>query len=620
MGQTVQLAVPERNAPKRDTFNIRHRKVAQWINALPRANLGETARQIFTTLRETNQYAYPYQDRLRFLEMMREPVQYVTSSMKKHFVGVKLPLPEKNQQIANITREIYCAMAIGYKVALQDELRYTLLFSDKKSLALLTHRAISYTGLAILTCYQTYAPYTPRLWSELHRLYRFAEERKLLKLKVADYQHSHTEKTTVAAEYARILMVALASPYHLRQGEVAKVYENLERWIPPNPLRRLTDLDMQNEGSFVVSLAEDNPPQALSLMNAGQYLDPAEIRIIDNRAISEYLRKELKSSGDFGTSTISSIEMARIDISQDLMRRLQIAWDMVSSRSFARMPKNEEVKVVIGLNAAHKFINQRAQPMDFTQTTRDLYANRAQFEASDIRLPNQREPSEDVWNMIYPANPNAHGLEPLVESELSLLPANSLSLEPKKQPLSLQGDEPEDSMETDNWAIQNESPKGFMLHSSQDCTHKAQVGELISIRRQVNDRSWKWGIGVIRWIKFNQDKSMQMGIEMLNPNAAAIGIRAANQSNQPMHRTLMLPEIKSLKQPATLITGPVPWRVGNKITMHMLGKDITATLTKSLQNTGLFAQFEFVLDSNKPQVQKAPDNNEPDFSSVWSTI
>ena len=84
-----------------------------------------------------------------------------------------------------------------------------------------------------------------------------------------------------------------------------------------------------------------------------------------------------------------------------------------------------------------------------------------------------------------------------------------------------------------------------------------------------------------------------MGIETLNPNGAAVGIRPAGMPDAPLQRTLMLPELKNLKQPACLITSPVQWREGNKITINMLGKDIPATLTKPVQNTGLFAQFQF---------------------------
>lgn len=82
MGKSIGLDVPKRTLPDKKAFNIRPRKLASWIDALPRANLGETAKQIFTVLHQTNQLSYPYQDRIRFLETLREPLDYVTRSMK----------------------------------------------------------------------------------------------------------------------------------------------------------------------------------------------------------------------------------------------------------------------------------------------------------------------------------------------------------------------------------------------------------------------------------------------------------------------------------------------------------------------------------------------------------
>ena len=112
-----------------------------------------------------------------------------------------------------------------------------------------------------------------------------------------------------------------------------------------------------------------------------------------------------------------------------------------------------------------------------------------------------------------------------------------------------------------------------------------------------------------------------MGVETLNPNGAAIGIRAAGNPNAPLQRTLMLPELKNLKQPACLITSPVPWRVGHKITINMLGKDIPATLTKLIQNTGLFAQFQFeITQQNTTQEPIPTEETNQDFSQVWSSI
>ena len=284
---------------------------------------------------------------------------------------------------------------------------------------------------------------------------------------------------------------------------------------------------------------------------------------------------------------------------------------MASKRHFPRNNKNEQVKITIGLSAAHQFITKKAQAMDNGQYT-NKFNDRAHFESTEIKI-NLKDPSasEDVWGLIYPSA--SKGLEPLVEQELSLQDHNHINVEEIKTE--------EKQYQTDNWLIVNESAKGVKINNEEELKNKAQVGELVSIRRKMNGHAERWSIGVIRWLKFNQDKTLQMGIETLNPNSAAVGIRATSTPNAPLQRVLMLPELKNLKQPACLITNPVPWREGNKITINMLGKEIPAKLTKLVQNTGLFAQFQFEIIQQQTPVEKAKKvEKEQDFSNIWTSI
>jgi hypothetical protein len=231
VSKPLDLSVPKRQKPDNSGFSIRPRKVEQWLEALPKANLGETARQVYKVLLETNQLELPHQDRIRFLESLRESVEYITDSMRKHYIGAGYPLPEKIQKIAAANREILIAITTGYKIAIEDRLNSNFLFQDKKQLALLIHRAICYSGQTLLTSYQIYAPYPPKLWAEMHKLYSYADNHKLTRIGIADYQHMYVEKSTIKAEYLRNLLLWLTSPYRLRQGEVTKVYNTLERWV-----------------------------------------------------------------------------------------------------------------------------------------------------------------------------------------------------------------------------------------------------------------------------------------------------------------------------------------------------------------------------------------------------
>ena len=613
VGKIIGLDVPNRTRRDKTAFNIRPRKVVTWVNALPRANLGETAKQIYTALQHTNQVNYSYKTRIRFLETLREPVEYVTSSMKKHFIGVSFPLPDKSQKISTITKELYSCMATGYKIALEDMLAQNFIIFNKRPLAMLNHRCITYTGQYILTAYQSYSPFPNQYWEELHKLYSFAEKRNLLKYKVRDDQHLYVNKTTVATEYTRILLLSLASPYHLRQGEAGKVYGALERWLSNSIIRPLKTTD-KNSDKFVDNLEKAIAPSALSLALAEEINDTNKFRIVDTQKIARKLEDELKNNKDIGTATLTNIDITHPDLSHDLLRRLLIAWGVASKRYFPRTNKNEEIKITIGLSAAHQFITKKAQVTTNVQYT-NKYNDRAHFESTEIKIDFQdpNATSNDVWGLIYPTE--ISGIKPLVEQELSLQNKNNIT--------DINKDNTEvKEYQTDNWLVINESAKGLMINNKDELKNKAQVGELVSIRKKANGNSERWSIGVIRWLKSTQDKTLQMGIETLNPNGAAIGIRAASTPNAPLQRTLMLPELKNLKQPSCLITSPAIWREGNKIIINMLGKEIQATLTKLIQNTGLFAQFQFeITPQGIPQAEEKPaEEEDQEFNQIWSSI
>lgn len=624
MSRSIRLELPVRNKPGRDNFNIKTRKVEQWISALPMANLGETARLIYSALTETNSLIYPAQDRLAFLEKLREPVQYVTDSMKKHFVGITFPLPEKNHKVAAATREILNAMATAYKIALEDLSRNSSLFTDKKILALLVHRAISYSNRVLLSAYQVYGPYPKNTWYELHQLYRFAESRNILKHTILDEQHRYVKKTTIADEYLRALLLSLTSPYRLRLGEIGKVNDSLERWTSHCRLLSFDDADFDNNNNyFVSSLDHDIPPYPMSLMdNSSTTSDDSTIfdttksddtRVIDTSKLASVLKKEIKETKDVVTTTLTGIDMSRPNLSQDLLKRLLIAWGLMSKRHFPRSDKQEKVNITLGLSATHDFISQRNknknnQPAQ--NRKQQSFDNVAHFKSSEVIDLNEEQP--DVWNMVYP-NSETMNYE---------FPTHGLGQEKKElTQIKTHDDELKPRYRVDDWVILNESANGYCIERLNGENATVQVGELIGIKRGMNGNSWKWGIGVIRWMRFADNNKLQVGIEMMNPDAAAIGLRSTSGKDN-YQRTLMLPALSAINQPATLITGPVPWREGNRVTLKILGKEMPVTLTKSIQNTGHFAQFQFRMENETTQDTSSRQTSldDKDLSNVWNSI
>lgn len=594
---------------------MRPKVVDQWITDIPTANLGETARLVYKALVETNHHNYSHQDRIYFLESLRESAQYAAKTMQKYFVGINFPLPAKGQKVATATRQIYVEMATGYMISIEDMVKGSALFTDNKQLATLIHRAINYLGQVLLTSYQIYTPFPNKTWSELHKLYAYAEARKFLHITVNDVQYHHNKKSNIAEAYSRILLLSLTSPNRLRHGEVNKVYDTLERWATHCNIQKISE-NKTVKGLFAINLDKDEPPRSSSLVT--ENCNTASCRILDTEQLANEIRNELKNNKDIGSTTLTGIDMQRPDLSHDLLRRLLVTWGVTSKRVFPRTNKSEKVQVTLGLSATHANIANIAKrrrndtSSDRLRGTRaqDAFTNTAQFETADIHNMNDKQP--DVWDMIYPDGSAIQ--HPLAMKEH---PEEETNAE-QEEIVAI------DDYQSESWVILNESANGYCLKNLSRSEHKVQVGELMGIQRSGDGHTWKWGIGVIRWLKLTDNRTMQLGIEMLTPDAAAIGIKPALDTGkkEAYQRTLMLPELKAINQPTTLITGPVPYRKGSNVVLKILGKTLAVKLTNSLQNTGLFAQFEFEItesDSSKTEKQNSL-SGEFDFDNLWSSI
>lgn len=90
-----------------------------------------------------------------------------------------------------------------------------------------------------------------------------------------------------------------------------------------------------------------------------------------------------------------------------------------------------------------------------------------------------------------------------------------------------------------------------------------------------------------------------MGVELLAPQARPIAVRLVQTKGgqSDYQRAFLLPELKPIGRPATLITPASPFQPGQKVHLLDGGTQSTAQLGDSLLKTESFNQFTFrVLD------------------------
>jgi len=98
------------------------------------------------------------------------------------------------------------------------------------------------------------------------------------------------------------------------------------------------------------------------------------------------------------------------------------------------------------------------------------------------------------------------------------------------------------------WEIMNTSPDGYALRTTNLHDLRISVGELVSVKESEHS---PWVLGYIVWL-ITKSQHIEAGIKLLAPSATSVTVKSP--SNNITYNALLLPSIKALSMPITLIT------------------------------------------------------------------
>jgi hypothetical protein len=188
-----------------------------------------------------------------------------------------------------------------------------------------------------------------------------------------------------------------------------------------------------------------------------------------------------------------------------------------------------------------------------------------------------------------------------------------------------------------NWTVVNVSAGGFGLRWQGDGPSRAHVGEVVSLREKTRDgRTLGWRVGVIRWMQFTEVNNFLCGVQLLSPRVMPViaerrqGIRAQDVSKV---ECLILPEIKSIKQPSTLLAPSHMFKVGEITTIRVGKHDVRVKMIDAVEETSFFTQFQIRMATGvrkpreeeaavaaslpKPEPRKVGDD---EFDNLWKSL
>jgi hypothetical protein len=534
------LSVPELSARSPDDMALQPPQMKKWLEDLPLLNIADTSRKLLSTLSIHNRVEYDDSLRLQLLELFRNTVRQISIELARQYVGQPLPFSEKHKAIAEQNLQLQMEMANGYKRLV---LKRADQAGDRKQLAMTTltiQRAIRcLTDVLAVSC-QTYSPYPPGIWKEIHTLYTHAEPLNLVDVEIDDPLNKTLSRSKISHVYKQALLLDFCDPFHLPARMIDRVHHYLDRWAS---LAQLTDVKPTYNPTcqFLIDQEQDRAGIVYSTDTPLDGRSPP-YRLLNTVELARLAHTQLALLKNGQQPPPEGLQENFFQESgHDLLKRIINAWGVNPQRNFRRSQRvGHQVDIAVGLDAINYWING--------------------------------------------------GLKFVVSSTfVGPMPQRpQLGIEEKKTAGARMSER-----EYSTWDVDDEGAGGLALSKRGQISVLVHVGDLVITRPPGIGSAWS--VGVIRWVKSPASTSVEIGIQHLAPSAEPVVVKtvAENKMESDFLPALLLPEIKPLKQPQTLITQRGLCRPGVEIFMDNGYRLHRISPTQLVEASHSFEQFCF---------------------------
>lgn len=576
--------------------------------------MGEFTRLLYNGLLTLNRQTMPAKYRLENMENLREPARFVFNQLNKHFINRSLPLPDKSQKIIHLNQALLNEMATGYKILIF-EASNNLARVDNKTLLIACERALHYYAELLLRFSQIYTELPKGTWWDIHRIYAYAEQKKLHKKTLKD---SELMVKAISSEdyYKQILLFSLARPNALRQSDAERLYRSINEWAK---LVSLSGQPAKNKFNryFISRLDSDLPPNCVSEEDIKSL---EHSRAIDTSRLVEHLLKQ-----DSNNDPFSSALAIGDQVSHETIRTLITSWSQCAKRRFSRAARDEPIRVAIGLKPIYEAINSElTPPRPKVKKPGKMFSLEAIPENERVRkdIFSQQDPAYYISqpDLKQDADKRSSGTWDMIAKGRALTESYAKELQDQSNSLGELNREAPDL----HWKTSNVSAGGYCLSWNSDQPSRAMVGELIGIQEREADGRFQWRVGMIRWMQYSRSKGLEIGVQVLSPKVISCKVRRLERKQEEPFNCLMLPGIKPIQQPSTLLLPAHAFRRGNKLKLHVYEREIEIQLGTVREHTGSFTQFQFLQpeDNNAPddKGEKSKKSDPDDFDSIWTSL
>ena len=485
-------ALPERHAPGTGAFASDARALRAWVQALPMANFASAAKRLLEGLQQLNRQRVDALQRLDALEILRPPALQLAASTERQILGSTFPLPASKAGLSELALQFQRELALGYRIALVELCapNGAVGFLRSKQVALAGARALLHGHEHLIKAYLLYQTPPSGAWQTLHDVYRFMASVRLDERTVEDA--AHAGGVSARATYVQALLLALVNPYRYTQREQGEV-EAFVRTLAPHAELRSSGA---GAGDVFVDVDADRGPGYLPEERVDEQRDLLALHVGAVIAFIEGQIAHLPPGARSASFRVRGGVSVPVDV--DLAQRIASGLAARSERGHERLAGGYELDSVIGLHDLHYVL---AGDEDFEDFMRRVRGQSISLSESDRRA---------AWRM-----------------------GSGDSLRGTRQRVR----------------VVDQGLGGYRLlweRSSSGESVRVRVAELVGLALPEADADVApdWMVGVVRWIRIDDQGWVDAGVELLALRALAVGARAVGGADLravPLRGLLLAP-------------------------------------------------------------------------------
>jgi len=412
--------------------------------------------------------------------------------------------------------------------------------AQTSDLALAIHRAIYYLAESLHKSAIYYAPYPSGLWQEIHQLNLFAGSVRVRKLKIEDPLNTSQSKTTISHIYKQALLLGLLDNYRHTLPVILKAWVFLDRWASQSVVSKMAK-PVSTRCQFLIDTESDQP--VLPYDPDVKSENPVKYLLFDTRELTRLIHYQWLNLRQGNQPSHDGLAKGFFDDgSEDFLHKVAMAWSAIPKRKFSRTSHRVPYKMVVGVEAANYFLNDR---QTFKSSSADNKSSNRITVVGTNRLPTLKREQIDYQHQT--------------------------------------------------WELIDQGPAGFGFRSTGDEKTQVRVGNLVICSPLVGTN--KWLVGVVRWVKSTSVDDLTIGVQQLSPGAQPVAIKPVsihNQEDDEFKLSILLEKSEIVGRPTTLIAPSGTYASDRNLFMDNGEMLYMIRTTKLVETSGQFDWFEFL--------------------------